>query len=736
MEQEQTLKISAKSETQKSNTSAKPETNEYDNPNSPFYLHHSDQPGAVLVSQSLNEENYGTWSRAMIMALSAKNKEGFINGTIKGPSSTSFTDGQQWKRCNDLVKSWLLNSISHDIRGSVIYNETAHEIWADLKERFSRVNSVHLFHVEQAIHDTNQNNMSINTYYTRLKSLWDERDSMSSIPSCTCSAMKEVLQFQHNQKTMKFLMGLNESYASVRGQILLMDPLPAVNKAYSLVLQDEKQRAVSTGKALAHEAAAFAVKDNSRSSGRNFMPKNPHLKCGICDKVGHIAETCRAHLKCDYCGWNGHTIDVCRKLQKANSTSGKQDHLQDRRSFAPKANLVDSKASTPNSYTLTGEQYQNLMTLLGNSAPNPMANHVGSSSTVSDLSGMAFCASVVLDDRSWILDTGATDHMICNPNLLTTSVAVTHRTVHLPNGALAAVTHVGSIHFTDFVLHNVLCVPSFRLKLISISKLTRHSHCRAIFDDNICMFQDRQSGKMIGMGIERGGLYYLDTTHKTGCNSVTTTITHSSRLWHQRLGHLSNKSLHSISHSVKDMNFCNIDDCLICPLAKQTRSQFPLSSINTHAPFEIIHVDTWGGYHVPTITGARYFLTIVDDYTRCTWVYLMHHKSDTHQYLTTFINLVETQFSLKVKILRSDNGPEFKMSTFFSNKGIIHQTSCVSTPQQNGVAERKHRHLLNVARALLFQASLPKKILGRCHINCHIPHQPYSYSNTQRQSTF
>jgi hypothetical protein len=114
--------------------------------------------------------------------------------------------------------------------------------------------------------------------------------------------MKEMLQFQQNQKTMKFLMGLNESYASVPGQILLMDPLPAVNKAYSLVLQDEKQWIVSTGKAPVHEATAFAVRDNSRSFGKNFTPKNPHLKYGIYDKVGHIVETCKAHLKRDYCG--------------------------------------------------------------------------------------------------------------------------------------------------------------------------------------------------------------------------------------------------------------------------------------------------------------------------------------------------------------------------------------------------------------------------------------------------
>lgn len=77
-----------------------------------------------------------------------------------------------------------------------------------------------------------------------------------------------------------------------------------------------------------------------------------------------------------------------------------------------------------------------------------------------------------------------------------------------------------------------------------------------------------------------------------------------------------------------------------------------------------------------------------------------------------FINLVETQFSSKVKTICSDNGPEFTMAKYYLDKEIIHQTSCVSTPQQNGVAERKHRHLLNVAQALLFQANLSKKFWG------------------------
>lgn len=90
----------------------------------------------------------------------------------------------------------------------------------------------------------------------------------------------------------------------------------------------------------------------------------------------------------------------------------------------------------------------------------------------------------------------------------------------------------------------------------------------------------------------------------------------------------------------------------------------------------------------------------------------MHHKSETRTLLIHFVNLVENQFGKRVKIVRSDNGPEFKCTQFYSSKGILHQTSCINTPQQNGVVERKHRHLLNVARALLFQSHLPKLFWG------------------------
>jgi transposase InsO family protein len=115
-----------------------------------------------------------------------------------------------------------------------------------------------------------------------------------------------------------------------------------------------------------------------------------------------------------------------------------------------------------------------------------------------------------------------------------------------------------------------------------------------------------------------------------------------------------------------------------------------------------------------SINGFVFFLTIVDDYSRFTWVHLMQYKSQVSPIIKSFFQLVQTQFKTKVKCLRSDNDAEFKMKDYFSAQGIIYQLSCVETPQQNAIIERNHQHLLNVARALRFQSHLPLKFWGDC----------------------
>ena len=113
--------------------------------------------------------------------------------------------------------------------------------------------------------------------------------------------------------------------------------------------------------------------------------------------------------------------------------------------------------------------------------------------------------------------------------------------------------------------------------------------------------------------------------------------------------------------------------------------------------FQLIHIDIWGPFSVTSYSGHQFFLTIVDDYSRFTWLFLMKTKSETRGLLNNFLIYVHTQFNTRIQTIRTDNGQEFNMPTFYQDHGIIHQTTCVETPEQNGRVERKHQHLLNVA---------------------------------------
>ena len=170
-------------------------------------------------------------------------------------------------------------------------------------------------------------------------------------------------------------------------------------------------------------------------------------------------------------------------------------------------------------------------------------------------------------------------------------------------------------------------------------------------------------------------------------------------LWHSRLSHPSDVKLQSLSNIFPFLQNCCIKQCTICPLAKQKRLPFPFNNTMCDSSFDLVHMDVWGPFSVPTLAGHRYFLTLVDDATRTTWLFLMKAKSEVKALIVSFYNMVFTQFNVKIKCFRSDNALKFKLFDFYSAKGIIHQTSCVYTPQQNSVVERKHQHILSTTRA-------------------------------------
>lgn len=266
-------------------------------------------------------------------------------------------------------------------------------------------------------------------------------------------------------------------------------------------------------------------------------------------------------------------------------------------------------------------------------------------------------------------------------------------------------------------LDSVLVVPSLSSNLLSVNQITETLNCYVIFWPTYCVFQDIVTHKILGYGTRRGRLYYLEDSHEsqafhTGVKEVNKSM---AMLWHRRLGHLSFGYLKKLKPNL----FLNLVEsefkCDICELAKNTRILYVPSNNKVSTPLIKIHSDVWGPAPISTPNGACYFVTFIDECTRMVWVSLLKTKGDVLLAFKELHQLIKTEYRIDIQILQYDNGGEYinyEMDRFCQENSIRQQTSCARTPQQNGLAERKNRQLLEIGRASLFDMNVPRKFWG------------------------
>ncbi|RVW57733.1 Retrovirus-related Pol polyprotein from transposon RE1 [Vitis vinifera] len=311
----------------------------------------------------------------------------------------------------------------------------------------------------------------------------------------------------------------------------------------------------------------------------------------------------------------------------------------------------------------------------------------------------------------WILDSGASDHLSGNKDLFSSiTTTSTLPTVTLANGSQTVAKGIGlALPLPSLPLTSVLYTPECPFNLISISKLTRTLNCSITFSDKFVTLQDRSTGKTIGIGRESQGLYHL-----TSDSSAAVCIsTDAPLLIHNRLGH---PSLSKFQKMVPRFSTLSSLPCESCQLGKHTRVSFP-KRLNNRAksPFELVHTDVWGPCRTASTLGFQYFVTFIDDYSRCTWLFLMKNRAELFSIFQKFYAEIQTQFNISIRVLRSDNAREYfsaPFTSFMSHHGILHQSSCAHTPQQNGVAERKNRHLVETARTILLHSNVSFRFWG------------------------
>ncbi|VFQ64243.1 unnamed protein product [Cuscuta campestris] len=389
---------------------------------SELYLHPTESPSFLLASEKLNSKNFPQWKRSAEIALSARNKLGFVNGSSKAPESLSPLFAQ-WNRCNNLVISWILHSVESGIANSVLYCETAREIWDDLAERFGQTNAPKLFQLHKEIITLVQGSDSISEYFTKLKGLWDVYLKMMTLQHCRCDGAGSYMKLIQDQQLLQFLMELNDSFKTARGNILMMKPLPTLNQAYKLITQEETQRDCSNSVPMAANSSALASMHHTSS-----IPSNKPV-------YGTTPSERKSKFFCQHCKIYGHSLDRCFKvhgypknnkgnglstehnLSQGRKVAGNVFSADDRDMHGHNIHSSQASSSVELPMTLINSQYNQLIALLSKDsshdnddgiAPGFLSTHLASSA---HLAGNSHCFFSSYDNSQWIIDSGASDHI-------------------------------------------------------------------------------------------------------------------------------------------------------------------------------------------------------------------------------------------------------------------------------------------------------------------------------------
>ncbi|XP_061365776.1 uncharacterized protein LOC133309055 [Gastrolobium bilobum] len=463
-------------------------------PSSPFYLAGSDSPGLLLTTVMLRgEANYDNWAKLMKNALKAKNKLGFVAGSVKKPGEDDAEEWRAWEMCNSMLNGWIHNTIDAKLQPFIKCFDDVKDLWNDLEERYAVQNFPRQYQLKSSLANIKQHGDSVGDYYTKLRAVWDDLEGSKTRKSCDCgdkcAIAKAIEEEQEHDRVYQFLMGLDEStFGNLRSHILNTSPLPSVNKVYAIVTQEETHRSISR---VQDERRLITTLPNAGT----FMVFH-QTGVLVADEEGEDVRQDVIRMLMRRLQWMPHTQLLLTLLNgfppngsagrgrgRGGRSAGRYTHAH--ATFAMDASHPVAANSLPPDVSHSASSQVAAHSVLTPEIVNKLLTLVDQPQSHEKLSGKRI-------HSQWLIDSGASRHMTGTLALLADITHIPPLSVTLPNGSITYAAKQGSMVFnTNFSLSNVLYVPNLRCNLISVSQLLHSKSSSVTFTDKKCILQDQ-----------------------------------------------------------------------------------------------------------------------------------------------------------------------------------------------------------------------------------------------------
>ncbi len=632
-----------------------------------------------LKIEKLNDTNFHLWKVKMRMILSIKELDEFIDSKkIPSPNDNAYIE---WNRKDKKARAFIGLSLSNRHFEQVQHAATASEMW----------------------------NQVCNIY--EKQTLLNRLSARRRFYSATMDETEKLLEFAG--RIRQYASTLKSMGVDVEDQDMAMTMLSGLPTRFDMLISALDAISDDNTKFTFDFVVSRAQQEELRHLERlnQSVTKN--------DNAALLATRQKSKGDCIHCGRHNNSSKCWRKYPE----------------LAPEGHPLKRKHKA----------------LLAELAAEEAAKSTDTENIVCLLACNSHSATIVMEDKatntrnqSWILDSGCTTHLTYDRNVFKTYTEVTPRPLDLAGRSTAMIVGYGDVPHTLLVrgkpktclIRNVQHVPELRYQLLSISVMAKQG-IQTIFDESGARLVGNSGKELVGTGhLNRKGLYELDSGIPTKPSDETALLA-SLQLWHERLGHVSPAGILKMAEagvaSGLRISSETIETCNGCILGKGHRSSIPKEASKwSTSLLQLVHSDLMGPFEVMSAGGSRYIMTFIDDFSKWTVAYALKQKSDALECLKLFKAMAEKHTNKKItnlhvvvrnrtaddssenkslKILRSDNGGEYisnNFKTYLKEQGIKHELTVPYTPQQNGIAERMNRTLMDLTRSMLHHRSVPE----------------------------